>query len=262
MPPGNEQISATRTLLHEVCALIAEHRDDAVLVGGWVPDVLFPESRPPHIGSVDVDLAMRLNRPGYERLVTILKQRGFHQGSNGYQFFRQIPVPGRRPVTARLDLLTSRQHHARFFAGASAAQAPEPIRGAEVAFADNQLAPVGNGGQLRVAGIVAFLVMKSLAMHDRDNRKDAYDIHFCLEQYPDGLQALSGLFHPWLDDPLVKEALTKMASKFRSGEDDGPQVVADIDQLVGESRAIRKLQVALRVQDFLRQVQPVTPLVV
>ncbi len=251
MPPNNDQVNGARALLREVCELLAEHRDDAVLVGGWVPDVLFPEARPPHVGSIDVDLAMRLNRPGYEQLVVILKERGFHQGENGYQFFRQLAGPDGRKVTVRLDLLTSQQHHAEHFSGVAPREAPEPIRGAEVAFADNRLTDVEHG-QLRVAGIVAFLVMKSLAMHGRDNEKDAYDIHFCLEQFPDGLEALALLFRPWRGDPLVEEALVKMAAKFRDENDDGPRIVADMDRLAGDSRAIRKLQAATRVQEFLQ----------
>lgn len=259
MPPSNEQVNAARALLREICELLAEHRDDAVLVGGWVPDVLFPEARPPHVGSIDVDLAMRLNRPGYERLTAILRRRGFHQGENGYQFFREIPATGGRAVTVRLDLLTSARHHAEHFSGTPPHQAPEPIRGAEVAFADNRLAEVGSG-QLRVAGIVAFLVMKCLAMHSRTNEKDAYDIHFCLEHHPDGLEAVARLFHPWRGDPLVEEALVKLAAKFRSEDDDGPRIVADMDRAMGESRAIRKAQAAARVQEFLRlATQPSVP---
>ena len=257
MASGNEQVTAARALLGEVCALLAEHRDDAVLVGGWVPEVLFPEARPSHVGSIDVDMAMRLQRTGYARLVALLRERGFHQGENGYQFFKEIPLPNGRTVRARLDLLTSQQHHEEFFAGARPDEAPEPIRGADMAFADNALVEVGNAGTLRVTGIVAFLVMKSLAMHGRNNEKDAYDIHFCLEQYPGGLQALAALFHPWRDDALVDEALAKMAAKFRSEEDGGPRVIADIDQLVGEARARRKLEAATRVQEFLRLVRSV-----
>jgi hypothetical protein len=48
-----------------------------------------------------------------------------------------------------------------------------------------------------------------------------------------------------------------MAAKFRSEEDDGPRVVADIDRLVGDTRAIRKLEAATRVQEFLRLVRSV-----
>ena len=93
--------------------------------------------------------------------------------------------------------------------------------------------------------------MKCLAMHARDNEKDAYDIHFCLEHFPDGLEALARLFHPWRGDALVDEALAKMAAKFRGENDDGPRIVADMDRLAGDSRAIRKLQAATRVQAFL-----------
>lgn len=258
MPSSNEQIDASRILLGEVVALIAEHRDDAVLVGGWVPSVLFPDAKPPHVGSVDVDLAMRLRRAGYARLVVILRDRGFHQGENGYQFFKELTLNGRK-VTARLDLLTSERHHDDFFSGARPDEAPEAIRGAEVAFADNCLTPIGDAGDLRVAGVVAFLVMKSLALHGRNNEKDAYDIHFCLEQYPDGLESLAELFRPWRDDPLMGEALQKMAAKFRSEDDDGPRIVADVEQLMGESRAIRKLQAYTRVNDFMRLAAQISP---
>lgn len=56
----DERIEANRILLRDVCALLAAHGDDAVLIGGWVPDVRFPTARPPHIGSIDVDMLLRL----------------------------------------------------------------------------------------------------------------------------------------------------------------------------------------------------------
>ncbi len=123
-----------------------------------------------------------------------------------------------------------------------------------MAFADNAVLEVGGAGLLRVAGIVAFLVMKSLAMYERSNEKDAYDIHFCLEQYPDGLEALAALFRPWRADALAGEALQKIAARFRSEEDDGPRIVADMEGLMGEPRDIRKQQAATRVQEFIRLV--------
>jgi hypothetical protein len=104
---------------------------------------------------------------------------------------------------------------------------------------------------VRVAGIVAFLVMKSLALAERGKPKDAYDIHFCLEQYPDGLESLAGLFLAWRGDVLVDEALTKLAARFRSDEDDGPRMVADVEEVIGDARAIRKLAVYTRVNKFL-----------
>jgi hypothetical protein len=251
MPAPNDQVRAARALLREVCALLDAYRDDAVLVGGWVPDVLFPAALPPHAGSVDVDLAVRLDRAAYERVEALLRREGFHQGENGYQFFKPIMIDG-SIVTARLDLLTSARHHDEHFAGRSTA--PQAVHGADMAFRD-QAAVAANAADtahMRVAGIVAFLVMKSLALADRGKPKDAYDIHFCLEQYPDGLESLAGLFLAWRGDVLVDEALAKLAAKFRSEEDDGPRMVADVEEVIGEARAIRKLTVYTRVNEFLR----------
>jgi predicted nucleotidyltransferase len=250
MPAPNDQVRAARALLREVCALLDAYSDDAVLVGGWVPDVLFPAALPPHAGSVDVDLAVRLDRAAYEKVEALLRREGFHQGENGYQFFKPITIDG-RIVTARLDLLTSTRHHDEHFVGS--VTAPQAVHGADIAFRDQAAVPVNaaDTAHVRVAGIVAFLVMKSLALAERGKPKDAYDIHFCLEQYPDGLESLAGLFLAWRGDVLVDEALTKLAARFRSDEDDGPRMVADVEEVIGDARAIRKLAVYTRVNKFL-----------
>ena len=250
MANPSEQVDAARVLLREVCALFAVHGDEAVLVGGWVPDILFPAARPPHAGSVDVDLAMRLRRAAYEKVAALLRRKGFHQGENGYQFFKEVELAGRK-ITARLDLLTSLRHHEEHFSGGKAG--PQAVHGADIAFRDNALREIeSNGGaQIRVAGIVAFLVMKSLALADRAKPKDAYDIHFCLENYLDGLGALAEEIKRFADDPLVREAQSKLAAKFRSAEDEGPRMVSDVEGLVGEARAIRKLEVYTRANEFL-----------
>ena len=59
------------------------------------------------------------------------------------------------------------------------------------------------------------------------------------------------LFRPWRGDALVEEALEKLAARFRSEEDDGPRMVADVEDVIGDARAIRKLTVYTRVTKFL-----------
>lgn len=246
----NDQVRAARVLLGEVCALFAAYGDDTVLVGGWVPDVLFPAAMPPHVGSIDVDLAMRLRRAAHADVVALLRRNGFHQGENGYQFFKHVAIDGRK-VTARLDLLTSTRHHDEHFAGS--ATGPQAVHGADIAFRDNLVTSLDAAEhiQIRVAGIVAFLVMKSLALAERAKPKDAYDIHFCLENYPDGLPSLAREFSRFTSDTLVEEAKQKLAENFRSEEDDGPRMVADVEGVIGDDRAIRKLTVYTRVAEFL-----------
>src|ERR1017187_1281116 len=106
MPPPTEQVQATRVLLHDVCALLAQQGDDAVLIGGWVPDVRFPAARPAHIGSIDVDMALCLQRAAHEAVVALLLKNGFRPGQHRYQFLKDVSLGDGRTFPARLDLLT------------------------------------------------------------------------------------------------------------------------------------------------------------
>jgi hypothetical protein len=249
----DERVEANRILLREVCALLAAHGDDAVLIGGWVPDVRFPAGRPPHVGSIDVDMLLRLRREQHNAVVALLLKSGFWQGRHRYQFFKDIQIGSGRTIRAQLDLLTSVRHHEEFFESSEASL--QPVHGVEIAFRDNTVLPVGPAGdvEVRVAGIVAFLTMKGIALHDRaaQRPKDAYDIHYCLEQYPGGTAGLVAEFVRFQDDELVREALGKIAGKFKDDEDDGPRMVADMEGIVGDYRAIRKREVFTRVSDFL-----------
>lgn len=250
----DERVEANRILLREVCALLAAHGDNAVLIGGWVPDVRFPTARPPHIGSIDVDMLLRLRSEQHAAVVALLLKNGFRQGQHRYQFFKDIHVGAGRAIPARLDLLTSSRHHEEFFE--SSETSLQPVHGVDIAFRDNDLVPVGapDGVAVRVAGIVAFLTMKGIALHDRLPRraKDAYDIHYCLVHYPDGIPGLVAAFEPFQNDELVHEARRKMASLFRDEEDEGPRMVADIEGDIGDARATKKLEALTRVTEFLR----------
>lgn len=51
-----KETEAARAVLLEVLNAIGAMRDELVIVGGWVPDLLYPESN--HIGSSDIDMAV------------------------------------------------------------------------------------------------------------------------------------------------------------------------------------------------------------
>jgi len=59
--------------------------------------------------------------------------------------------------------------------------------------------------------------------------KDAWDIYYCLLNYPGGLDALAEEFRPHLHHGLVKEVLQKIAGKFGSEKAFGPKSVADFE---------------------------------
>lgn len=214
-----EGIEAAHSVLIELVHLLGEYKDDIVLVGGWVPEVLLPHSSSAHVGSMDVDLALnhqKIQTAGYKMIQNLLASRGYEQGPQPFIFFRTVNVRG-NPVKVQVDLLAGeyegsakgRRHQK--IQGVQARKA----RGCDLVFEMAEEIRVEGtlpGGAhdvvtVRVASIVPFLVMKGMAMEDRLKEKDAYDIYYSLLNYPGGIDALAGEFKPRLHHGLVKEGL-------------------------------------------------------
>jgi hypothetical protein len=241
-------VIAARKLLQEVCAILAPFRDDAVLIGGWVPEVRFPDAFPSHVGSIDVDFAMRVTKERHAEITALLHQHGFRVGGEPYQFIKNMELDGKSyPVT--LDLLTSPQIHAENFRAGD--PAPFPAPGTDLAFRDYSVESIGEV-EVRVASVVPLIIMKAYAIMERAKPKDAYDLNFCLENHPGGIPALVQEFAAVIDDPPVREILSRLAGKFRDEEDAGPRDVVNVEETMGEARAIRKFAVFTNLDDFLR----------
>ena len=82
---------------------------------------------------------------------------------------------------------------------------------------------------MSVSSIVPFFVMKGMAMEARIKEKDAWDIYYCLLNYPGGINALAEEFRPHLHHGLVREGLQKIAGKFSSEKAFGSKSVADFE---------------------------------
>jgi hypothetical protein len=249
-----EALRATRTVLIELMQILGEFRDHVVVVGGSVPGLLLSDSVEPHIGTLDIDLAFDFrNIPdaSYQTLLKALTSRGYRQGGQPFQFFRDVPFSDRDPITVEVDLLageyggTSRSHRTQVLQDARARK----TRACDLVFEDNNVIAIEGelpgGGHLkvqcRVAAIVPFLVMKGMALADRLKEKDAYDIYYCVSQYPGGLAALAEIFRPHMGNRLVREGLTKIKEKFLSPDHAGPKWVADFLEIANrEERAIQQ----------------------
>ena len=75
-----EAVAAARSVLLEVVHILGEYRDDIVIVGGWVPELLLSGDKALHVGSIDVDLALNhhtLQEPGYKTILMLLRSRGY-----------------------------------------------------------------------------------------------------------------------------------------------------------------------------------------
>ena len=95
-PP--DEVAAARAVMLELVRLLGEYRDDMVIVGGWVPELLLPSAQTKHIGSTDVDLALdhrRITEAGYQTIRDHLLRHGYVEGKQPFIFFREVPVGGR-----------------------------------------------------------------------------------------------------------------------------------------------------------------------
>ena len=109
---------------------------------------------------------------------------------------------------------------------------------------------------VRVAGIVPFLVMKAMALADRVKTKDAWDIYFCLRNYPGGIPALAEAFRPHLGNKLVQEGVSKIREKFLTADHAGPQWCADFDEITDpDERVLRTRDAFERIDDLLRRLK-------
>ncbi len=248
-----EAIEACKSVLIELVHVMGEFRDQIVLVGGWVPPLLFAGAPEAYVGTMDIDLALdfrHIREETYQTILESLVARGYRQNQGQpFRFTREVPVAGRDPIEVVVDFLageyggTGPRRRTQRVQDARARKA----RGCDLAF-DNPV-PVTVEGELpdggrdrvtvRVAGIVPWLVMKGMALEERAKEKDAYDVYYCVRHYPGSTKALADEFRPHLGNRLVAEGLGKIRGKFLSPEHVGPRWVADFFDITdSEDRAI------------------------
>ncbi|MHB0878068.1 MAG: nucleotidyl transferase AbiEii/AbiGii toxin family protein [Anaerolineae bacterium] len=231
-----DAVQAARSVLIELAHLLGQYREETVLIGGWVPELLMPGQG--HVGSMDVDLLLdhrALAEPRYDTLHDLLAGHGYAEASQPFIFQRLVRHAG-RDVIVEVDLLadqyggTGRQHRTQPALGIRA----HKIRGGSLALAaaDEVLVAgtLPDGSQdavrVRVASIAPFLVLKALAMRERLKPKDAYDVYFCLRHYPGGIRAVADRLIALGRIRLTIEALQSLRESFASTDHVGPRHAA------------------------------------
>lgn len=231
---------ATRQVLMEVFKLLEDFHESLILVGGWVPIMIIPESEDKYVGTIDVDLVINdksLNETGSETIEDILLANEYQHGTELGRYFKKLDVDG-LPIVVPVDFLTSEQRFIpknEFFdiTGIHAITSP----GAELSFEVNEKITLdGNlpdgshySTEIKSAGIVALIVMKAHAMNIRNKSKDAYDIWFCLANYPGYIKSIAKDFKQHVGKNSVKTALALLSENFKSIDDKGPKDVVKED---------------------------------
>jgi hypothetical protein len=71
--------------------------------------------------------------------------------------------------------------------------------------------------QVPVCGIGAFVVLKALALHNRGQPKDAYDLWYVLAHFGNSVDDIAGKLRPLMVDLVVSQALEHLQAGLRRG---------------------------------------------
>lgn len=231
------QKEAAHRILIELVNLFDEYRDDIRIVGGWVPDLMFPDEG--HIGSVDVDVLinhLNLKDAGYQTMSRILLKNGYVENPDKYFSFTKNVIIDGKLYPVDVDILagkyggTNENRRGQHVQGIKALKAT----GGNYAFEfEPQVIDVQakrpdgaiDSARVNVVAIVPYIIMKTAAL-GRGKPKDAYDIYFLIKHYKNGVKELAQLFKECGDAKLILEMKDKLSKKFGSPNHAGPVDVA------------------------------------
>ncbi len=255
-------------------------KDSVYLIGGLVPRYLVPE-RPPgtsaHAGTSDVDVVVELemlaNTDAYRTLEKNLKRLGFERAENddGEKQSWRWRTKSETGISVILELLADDPQ-------TSGGQVqPLPVDGnisalniphASMVFDHHRTKEIraellgGNGiaiERLRYADIVSFTCLKAFAFDQRHERKDAYDLVYCIEFAAGGPDVGAEAFRvarKGKHATVIEEALGILRTRFTDDpktegyRKDGPVAVAQFehgeaeDDATRDARALRQRNVS------------------
>lgn len=266
---SDRQIAAARRVLVDLGQVLRSFEDCLVVVGGWVPDLLMEGSEEVHVGSIDVDLALDVERLAGGRYAELLKAllntRRYRQSDEPFKLYADVDLEDDQPpVQVDVDFLKSpdartKKNKPKFTENFR----PLDASGCSAAFEHPELVIITgkmikgktNQVQFRVASIADFLIMKSYALANRDKPKDAYDICFCLDNYPGGLEKLAANWKKRADSKDIIKAIRILKEKFETVDSYGSGQVVEFYNSANEEERQRQARRAYELmQEFLKQV--------
>lgn len=269
---SSREVAAAKRAIVDVMQVLASYSDCLVLVGGWVPDLLILDAEVPHVGSIDVDLALdteKLMDGRYaEMLQLLLETRRYEEGAKDFQLVTTIDLKdGGKPIAVDIDFMgaadaKTEKHNPKQLEKfrllkadgcGSAFYAPleQTISGRMSNGAENTV-------RIQIASIPDFLIMKSLALNGRDKPKDAYDICYCLDNCSEGIAELAVAWQQRLQNGVKEVALATeyLREKFKGVDAYGPQQVVEFHRSNNsEERNLQARRAYELVRTFLQQVE-------
>lgn len=268
---------------------LGPHRKSLVLIGGLTPRYLVPE-RPPvvpqHAGTLDIDVVIDLvvleDTEAYRTLEANLKKIGFDRGENdkGQKVNWRWKVRMEDGTNIILELLADhpdlRGGRAQPISGEGQISALN-IPYTSIVFDLFDTARVtaellGKNGQatetIKHANIVSFTCLKAIAYNDRQERKDAHDLVYCLEHVPNTLAEVATKFQNPINGKhrdVLLHSLELLRSRFATDKNadgylkDGPVSVAKFelgeDDDTREARALRQREASTVIESLLEAIE-------
>jgi len=232
--------AAVKAVLIEIGQILGSYRGRFAVIGGAVPWLLLPDAEMSHVGTMDIDLGLNADALGeqeYVALVRALLDHGYEQREQlrRFQLVRQVRADdGGLPIDVVVDFLMPRNANVeRNIPPIIDGFAVQRADGADLAMRFQRRVriegrmPEGeqNCVEIVVASIPAFLAMKGFAIENRLKRKDAYDIYYCVRNFPGGADALAQECHSVLEHPEGEQGYRFIADKFATVGGFGPMSV-------------------------------------
>jgi hypothetical protein len=242
--------AAVKSVLVEIGQVLGTFKGKFAVIGGAVPWLLLDSEEMRHVGTLDVDLSLNaeaLADNEYTTLIEALMRHGYHQreGLKRFQLVREVPAnDGGAAIGVIVDFLMPR--HADIVKNIPPLIdnfAVQRADGADLATRFYQLVAISgampDGGsnkvEVAVCSIPALLAMKGHALNGRLKTKDAYDIYYCVRNYPDGIAALAGDCMPLLEHASGVAGFLYIAAKFDEVDSYGP---TSVRKFVEDSRIL------------------------
>ncbi len=255
------QSTASRAVLIEAANVLGAFRDQLVVVGGWVPELLFPDKD--HIGSLDVDFAVSPSAVAdnaYETIRKRLVDAGYQLHTNPTHFTRIVSGVS-EPV--KVDLITG-----QYVTGTKGTSIQlnelriNSLTGLDLAFEACEEVPISgempdgtqNTVRVRIVRPEAYILIKAFALDERKKEKDAYDISFVLRNYKPDLATLAERLRPLVTSGLGQKGYEILKAKYALISSVGPAWAAQMVPGTGHDEDLLKRSAFEDAQELFRRV--------
>ena len=221
----------------------------SILIGGLVPGLLVLDPGPgsqPHIGTADVDICLSValiegDTAEYDRIEAGLRKAGFGPTDKTFAWKRTsglgikveffCPAADDRPAGSLFRPAAADAPRAKHNMGSKLSAVAIEAGGViseDVVDVEREVTLPDDGGRttwtFRVTGLTGFLVAKTAALVGRDKPKDAYDIVWLLENWPDGAEGAAATVNDsgLLQRTDVIRSLRRLKTEFSETDRLGP----------------------------------------